>query len=382
MKIKRYYMEDWLNNSMGVECNLSASGCQDFHLQEFLEICHVELQELNPLFLGDNSTMGTLQLRREICRSYQRLEPGEIMVTNGTSEAIFVFFNQLLAEGDEVIVPFPAFQCLYQVPISIGCRVRFLDLLACKDWKLDLEQLDHMVTPNTKLIIINNPHNPLGCTLSAEYLRRIGEIAGKNECYLFFDEHYRYLPINPQTRLIPSGYDICKPIHDKTYASGSMIKCFGMVGIRIGWLIGEMQMLTACRDYKDYLTHTIPSITDYLAYIALKNKEKIITEKKKHILRNIKLLNQLMEEHSDVFQYREPGGGVVCFPKLRKQEDSKFFCEALLEKHGVSLLPGSTFRAEGDLKPDAHFRLNFGIHWEIFEKALERIRNFIHQQKM
>jgi aspartate/methionine/tyrosine aminotransferase len=191
---------------------------------------------------------------------------------------------------------------------------------------------------------------------------------------LFFDEHYRFLPLEDGTRLIASGYDICKKIHRKTYASGSMCKCFGITGIRIGFLIGEPKLLAKCRDYKDYVTHTIPSITDKIAYLALKNKNKIIKMRKKHILRNIQLLNRFMETNTDFFDYVKPTGGVVCFPRLKFIDDVKF-CNDLFEKYGVSLLPGYGFEIKG------HFRLNFGINTNEFERALNKIQKYVNKLK-
>ena len=373
MKIKRYDMEDWLNDSFAVPYNLSTSGSQDFYLGNFLELCNTDINEFNGLFLGDNDTRGSLKLRREICNSYRGLVIEELLVTNGTSEALFTFFNELLEPGDEVVIPFPAFQCLYQIPISIGCKLRYLDLLTCKNWRLDLDRLGDMITPKTKLLIINNPHNPIGWTLDEEELKAIGEIARQNNCYLLFDEHYRYLPLTAGTELIPSGYDVCKPIHSLTFATGSMIKCFGIVGIRIGWLMGDPGILSRCRDYKDYLTHTIPAVTDHIAYISLKNKEKIIRMQKGHILTNLALLNRFMLKNNDFFQYVEPTGGVVCFPAVRRdlKLDSTEFCQVLREQYNVSLLPGFAFDVDG------HFRLNFGVNTDIFKKALEQIQGYL-----
>lgn len=76
-------------------------------------------------------------------------------------------------------MPFPAFQCLYEIPTSIGCNIKFLNLLESKSWRLDLKKLNKLVTPKTKLIIINNPHNPIGFTLNEKELYEIGEIAKK-----------------------------------------------------------------------------------------------------------------------------------------------------------------------------------------------------------
>lgn len=371
MKIKRYYMEDWLNDSAGLEYNLSTSGCRDFYLGDLLKLCGTGIHEFNELFLGDNDTRGSSRLREAVRQSYARVKTEEILVSNGSSESLFIFFNELLEEGDEVVIPFPAFQCLYQVPLAIGCDVKFLDLLKNKSRELDIGKLERMVTPRTRLIIINNPHNPMGWTLSEEELREIGRIAAKNDCYLLFDEHYRYLPLEPGTGLIASGYDICKEINENTFATGSMIKCFGIVGIRIGWLIGDPAFLSRCRDYKDYLTHTIPLVTDRIAAVALENKEKIIGVQKGRILPNLRLLDNVMERNREYFDYDKPTGGVVCFPRLKNNRDADTFCLELREIHGVSLLPGSTFEVEG------YFRLNIGIDTHAFGEALERIETYI-----
>jgi aspartate/methionine/tyrosine aminotransferase len=371
LKIQRYDMEDWLNDSFDKKYNLAASGSQDFYLKEFLELCNAPLDEFNSLFLGDNDTRGSSKLRNEIVKSYRQVNFDQVLVCNGTSEALFILFNQLLAPGDEVVIPFPAFQCLYQVPVSIGCRVKFLNLLECKGWRLDLDRLDRLVTPATKMIIVNNPHNPMGWTLTPEELVRLGEIARKNDCHLLFDEHYRYLPLPPGTELVPSGYCTCKAITGKVVATGSMIKCFGTPGLRIGWLIGEPSLLAGCRDYKDYLTHTVPAITDHIAYLALKNKDAIIRLKKSHLLKNRDLLNDFMAAHGDLFEYVEPSGGVVCFPGLKKQQDSRHFCRQLIARYSVSLLPGFAFGVEN------HFRINFGVDSDLFKNALALIREHI-----
>jgi aspartate/methionine/tyrosine aminotransferase len=364
-------MEDWLNESFNIKYNLASSGCEDLYLKEFLNLINEDLESFNELYLGDNDTRGSLKLRLEICKSYNNVDVENVMVTNGTSEALFTFFNEILEKNDEVIIPFPAFQCLYEIPVSIGCSIKFLNLLESKPWRLDLEKLDKLVTPKTKLIIINNPHNPIGFTLNEKELYEIGEIAKKNDCYLLFDEHYRYLPLYEGNDLIPSGYDICSQINNKTYATGSMIKCFGIVGIRIGWIIGENNILSRCRDYKDYLTHSIPSITDHLAYLALKNKDKIIAMRKRNILKNVMVLNDFMKKHNDYIDYQEPEGGVVCFPKLKNKIVSKKFCETLSKEFQVSLLPGFAFEV------DNHFRINFGIESNKFNKAIRLIENFL-----
>lgn len=371
MKIKRYYMEDWLNDSRDIEINLTSSGCQDFNLKEFLSLCRVPIDSMRNLFLGDNDPRGSPELRKEICRSYDSISEEEVLVSNGTSESLFTFFNEVLEPGDEVIVPFPAFQALYQVPISIGCKMRYIQLVDDAEWRLDIKKLENIVTDRTRLIVINNPHNPIGWTLSDEELKEIGGISARNGCYLLFDEHYRYLPLKKGTEMISSGYDMCRKINPKTYATGSMIKCFGIVGIRIGWLLGDKAMLKRCQDYKDYLTHTIPHMTDFIALTALRNKEVLMCHMKEKILKNLGVLESFMARNISHLEHKTPTGGVVCFPRLRKI-DAKKFCSDM-QGLGVSVLPGSGFEMQD------HIRINYGIDEEKFREAVKRMDGYLQK---
>lgn len=373
MKIRRFDMEDWLNDHATVELNLGESGCADFTLGRFLELCGASSADLERLWLGNNDTRGSLALREAISDCYESITPDDLLVGNGTSEVLFAFFNELLEPGDEVVVPVPAFQCLTEVPVSIGCKLRPLDLMRCPDWRLDLDALESLVTDATRLIIINTPHNPVGWALDRGELERIAAIADAHDAALLFDEHYRFLPLEPGAGLFPSGYDVCKPLHVETYATGSMIKCLGIVGLRIGWLIGDRPMLDRCRDYKDYLSHTIPLVTDEIARLGLINREGIIAEEKAHILPNLAALDAFMQKHADDFEYVSPQGGVVCFPRLRGDRDVAGFCSDLIREQSVSLLPGFGFDV-----PD-HFRLNFGIPHDSFVEALARIEAELKQ---
>lgn len=369
MKIRRFDMEDWLNDHASVALNLAESGVADERLGDYLALCGSSVAELEGLWLGNNDTRGSERLRRAIAGCYQRVDAEDVLAANGTSEVLFALFNELLEPGDEVVVPVPAFQCLFEVPAAIGCQVRPLNLLESDRWRLDLERLDALVTEGTRLVVINTPHNPVGWTLSEAELRQIGELTAERGVALLFDEHYRFLPLELGTALTRSGYDVCAPINPRCYATGSMIKCFGIVGLRIGWLLGDAEMRRRCRDYKDYLTHTIPLVTDRLAALGLEERDRIIAAKKEHILPNLASLEAFMAEHDEVFDFVTPTGGVVCFPRVRPSFalSATELCRRLIQRQGVSLLPGFGFGVED------HLRLNFGVPREPFIEALDRI---------
>jgi aspartate/methionine/tyrosine aminotransferase len=369
MKIQKLKMEDWLADHQFVQYNLAESGLQDFSLGELLALCEENPANLENISLMNPDTRGSLGLRREIQQCYQSAVLENILVTVGVTEALFAFFNVILEPGDEVIVEFPEFQTLYELPKAIGCNVKYINLSPDNGFLPEPGNIRELITPKTKLIIINNPHNPTGSVLDSGEILEIGKIARENDIYLLFDEHYKFLPLEAGTRQLTSGFDICRELHHKVAAVGSVTKCFGLNGLRVGWLLAASQIIEDCREFKHYLTHVTPPICDYLAEKALQNKEKIIDYVKQIILKNLEHLNAFMERNQDRFEYTPPRGGLVCFPKLKCPQDATSYCKYLLKKHNISLLPGEVFGM------NSHFRLNFGVKSDTFATALQLMEN-------
>jgi len=365
MKIRKLQMEDWLADHQLVEYNLAESGFLDFSVGELLALCGENIANLENISLMNPDTLGSIALRREIVKCYQAAAVENVMVSVGVTEALFALFNVILEPGDEVIVEYPEFQTLYELPAAIGCEIKFLYLAKENGFIPEPGKIRELITPKTKLIIINTPHNPTGSEADASTIREIGKIARENDIYLLFDEHYKFLPLEQGTRQYTSGFDICREFHDKVAAVGSITKCFGLNGLRVGWLLAGPDLIGQCKEFKHYLTHVTPPISDYLAVVALKNKEKLTGYVKRIILRNLELLNAFMGRNHHRFEYIQPRGGLVCFPKLKDQPEATSFCRELLEKHHISLLPGETFGIK------EHFRLNFGINPGKFEEALQ-----------
>jgi aspartate/methionine/tyrosine aminotransferase len=369
MKIQKLIMEDWLADHQFAEHNLAESGFVDFSLGEFLNLCHENPGNLEDISLMNPDTRGSLGLRREILSCYQSAALENILVTVGVTEALFAFFNVILEPGDEVIVEFPEFQTLYDLPKALGCKIKYINLSEGNGFIPEPAKIRELITPKTKLIIINNPHNPTGSVLEPDEIREIGNIARENGLYLLFDEHYKFLPLEEGNRQLTSGFDICRDLPDKVAAVGSITKCFGLNGLRVGWLLAAPDIIEDCLEFKHYLTHVTPPICDYLAWVALKNKEKLIGYVKGSILKNLELLNAFMERNFHRFGYIEPKGGLVCFPKLKDQSGATSFCRDLLKKYHISLLPGESFGM------DQYFRLNFGIKPGKFKAALHLMEN-------
>ncbi|MBU0662519.1 aminotransferase class I/II-fold pyridoxal phosphate-dependent enzyme [Candidatus Micrarchaeota archaeon] len=360
-------MEGWLTDNQHAEINMAESGVPDMTVGELLAICGIGARELGEISLENPDPWGSAGLRETIAGQYSGAKRENVLVTTGTSEALFAFFNAVLDWGDEVITQSPAFQPLYQIPAAIGCRVVPINMLGKAGKGTLAEKVRGAAGRKTKLIIINTPHNPTGKVLANKEMREIIEIAESLGAYVLFDEQYRFLPLEG-TESLPSGFDANPSGYSGVFATGSMLKCFGLMGLRVGWLVGKGNEMQLCRNYKDYLTHVTPPLSDFLGNAALENKGKILSRLKNEIGGNIGMLDEFMERNSGHFEYSRPEGGVVCFPKIGFSKESRGFCERLLMKHGVSVLPGKEgFGAEG------YFRMNFGIQNERFGEALRRM---------
>lgn len=370
MKISLHLMEPWLIENQNVKYNLGESGVEDKTLGEILNLTNTSMEELAQCSFKNNDTYGSIELRKVISSCYNDVKPENILVTTGSSEAIFMYFQLRYEPGANVIVPFPAFQTLYEVPRYIGYDVRFLKLDAEDEFRMDIEKLEKLIDNKTKVIVLNNPHNPTGMKLTEEEILRISNLAEKYGIEILADEHYRFIPYSNE-KLIPSIYDNCKNV----VAVGSMIKCFACVGLRVGWIIGSEEFIKDCRDFKDYTTHTISSMNDLLAQRILLNGKEMLIEHKIWILENVKEFRRLINSHKDFIGWVEPEGGIVAFPFLKdKSISTEAFAKKLVEKTEVSVLPGEAFEKPG------YFRIGFGVKPELFKKAMELMSGFIDSE--
>ncbi len=367
MKIAPFLMESWLSaHRFRVRFNLAESGMRDVTLKRLLAFCEADFSALEDLLLEDMPTNGSLYLREAIAKTYAPtvadLDPDRILVTTGTGEALFVFFHTLLKPGDRVVTSFPAFQALYEIPRAMGCEIVFHEHRIEEDYRFDAERFRETIIPGTRLVVLNNPHNPTGAECDPEGLRRIVERAREVGAQVLFDEHYRFLPHDGR-EIIPSGIALGEDL----FATGSITKCFGAMGLRMGWLTGDPDRLARCRDMRDYLTHTLSPVSEKLAALALDHRTEILKENRRILQDNKRTLADWMADRPERFRYVPPRGGVVCFPGYRNGPPSRELVSQLIEKTGVFCLPGHSFETENRL------RIGLGPEPENFREALERM---------
>jgi aspartate/methionine/tyrosine aminotransferase len=332
---------------------LCASDVEGYSLAELLALADGETRELwDGLRLGYTESAGHPLLRREIASLYDGIEPDEVLTFAGAEEAIFCLMNVLLGPGDHAVVTWPGYQSLYEVARANGADVTLHELHESNGWALDLDRLRAQLTPATRLIVVNLPHNPTGASVDAVTFGHLVELAEETGAYLLVDEVYRFLEFDLGQRL-PAGADASL----RAISLGVMSKAFALAGLRIGWFAThDRELLDRLARFKDYTTICSAAPSEILALIALRARDEVLARSRGIIAANLEQLDGFFEDWADRFTWVRPNAGCIGFPRLTvpgvRIDD---WAAELVQSEGVLLLPGSQFGHGGN-----HFRIGFG----------------------
>jgi aspartate/methionine/tyrosine aminotransferase len=363
-KLERYFAQ----YEFKLKYLLSPSDCESLSMEQLLQMASPESLSLwHGLGLGYTESQGHPWLRDQVARNYQHIPADNILVA-APEEAIFIAMQALLKAGDQVVVLSPAYQSLHEIARSMDCEVIYWHLQPGRDntWHLDLEQLEKNLTTRTRLLVINFPHNPTGHTLSHHELDILVDLARKYDAYLFSDEMYRLLEYEEAMRLPP----VCD-MYEKGISLSGLSKSFALPGLRIGWLAAqEHTLMERWLTIKDYTTICNSAPGEILGLIALQNQAWIIHRNLEIIRTNLEYAERFFGEHAGSFSWFRPKAGSVAFPAWLGGKPVEQFCQEILEKHGVMIVPGSLFDFPGD-----HFRIGLGR--KNLPEALERLAAYL-----
>lgn len=344
---------------------LSSSDCEAWTVEELLAFEPGAERGLRELWLGYTESAGAPGLRAEIARIYQHMAADQVLVHTGAEEAIWIYMNAVLNAGDHVIVQTPCYQSLFQVPTHIGCEVTEWRMKYQGGWDLDLADLEAAIRPDTRLVVMNSPHNPTGFQMSRAFQRQAIELAKRSGARVFFDEVYRELEHNPADRL-PAGCDL----YERATSLGVMSKTYGLPGLRIGWIATQdRDTYQAMATLKDYTTMCNSAPSEFLAELALRRRNTLAQRNLRIVRENLGTLDGFFARHADRFEWQRPSAGPIALPKLRRNEDADEFCAEAIRRASVMLVPGTLFGVPG------HIRIGFGRRnlpeaLEAFETAM------------
>jgi aspartate/methionine/tyrosine aminotransferase len=318
--------------------------------------------------LGYSEASGSLELRTTLANTYSDCTPENILVTTGAIEANFLLFNVLLDPGDHVVAVNPAYQQLNSVPRAVGAEV-VLWRIGPESYRYDLDELERLMTPRTRLIVVNTPHNPTGALLSEEELGRIYALAESVGAWVLCDEAYRWLEVPGGDRFAPPAFEY----GPSAISVGTISKPFGLPGLRIGWMAAPPEIVTECWSMRDYVSLSPGKLSDALAILAFKHRDRIVERNRKIIGQNLEATNRFVEERSEFLSWTPPRGGLLALLRYELDVSSLELANRLSEECGVMLAPGSAFGFEH------HLRIGIGQDPPVFAEGLRRAGIFFDE---
>ncbi|KAE9372735.1 PLP-dependent transferase [Stipitochalara longipes BDJ] len=336
-----------------------------------------ELQQLSPdptqipvdfnLNLTYGDARGSLKLRQRIADIHSstevKLGAENVVITPGTIMANYLALTVICGTGDHIICQYPAFSQLYELPRFQGVELSLWRMRRRDNWAPNIEELEAMIKPNTKAIIISNPNNPTGFVLPQSTLEQLIAVAEKNNITLFSDEVFRQLfhtSDSTSPPLVPLGYK-------NSLSTGSVSKAHGLPGIRLGWIVSQdKDFLERIMTARDYTTMSVSRLDDNVAAFSLPSAvlPRIIERNLAICKSSLTLLEQFVARNKSRCDWVSPRGGGTAFIRILNFDgspvDDRQFALALLEKEGLCVLPGECFSDGEDKEMKGYLRIILG----------------------
>ncbi|MGW4645365.1 pyridoxal phosphate-dependent aminotransferase [Kitasatospora sp. NPDC004289] len=318
---------------------------------------------------------GIPELRHAIAEHQQRLyglsyDPDrEVLVTAGATEAIAASLLALLEPGDEVIAMEPFYDS-YAACIAMAGATRVPLTLRAPDFRPDLDGLRAKVTPRTRLLLINTPHNPTGTVLTADELRAIAELAVEHDLLVVTDEVYEHLVYGPAAH---HPIAALPGMRERTVSISSAGKTFSFTGWKVGWVTGSPELVAAVRTAKQYLTFVSAGPFQYAVADALRLPDAYFDGFRSDLLRKRDLLADGLAAAG--FEVYRPQGTYFITTDITPlgETDGLEFCRKLPERCGLVAIPNAVFYDD----PEAgrsQVRWAFCKKDEVLEEAVTRLR--------
>lgn len=372
-KFQPFEMERYMSAyEQAVEYNLSESGVHPLLLRELLDFQDGFLTEMLDTEINYAHANGRPELRENIARLYDGASPENVLVTVGAIEANFNSIHTLLGSGDEVVIMLPNYMQLWGVARNMEYDIKTFSLMEGQQWTPDLDKLERVVTPKTRLIAICNPNNPTGYILKEHEMESIVRIAGKVGAWILADEVYAGAEQTGEEET-PSFYGR----YEKVLAIGSMSKAYGLPGLRTGWVVGPENTIDEIWARHEYTTLSATMLSNKLTALALSEKVRpaIIQRTRNFIRQGFPVLEEWIGKQGGVFSCIPPQAAAIAFLKYDLPINSTELATRLLREKSVLIIPGDHFGM------DNYIRVSYGLPHDYLKSALKLIGELIQELK-
>ncbi|MEI6727807.1 MAG: aminotransferase class I/II-fold pyridoxal phosphate-dependent enzyme [Actinomycetes bacterium] len=355
--LRTFRLEEYLGEwEFSARHYLTASDAQSVTLEELLAMgTEADREGFMAMPLSYIETWGTEDLREAVAGTYHNVDAGHVLAFAGAQEAMFWAMQELAGPGDHAVVTVPCYQSMETVTLATGADVSALLMRRENGWALDLDELRGLLRPNTTLVAVNYPNNPTGYVPDQATFRALVQLCDERGIRLFCDEVYRGVEVDRE-RTLPQAADLSQTALSLNVAS----KSYGLPGLRVGWLAcRDRPLLERLEKRKHYTSICNPGPSEYLAAIALRNRERIWDRNRGIVAANRPLWEAFFARRPDLFDWEPPVGGCVCFPRY-KGGDVNDFARRLVMEEGVVVLPASVYYSELAEAPADHFRVGLG----------------------
>jgi aspartate/methionine/tyrosine aminotransferase len=370
MELPPFLLDQWIEQKHAanstIQYDLASSTGPVWTLRELLALSSEDsLEDLLDTPVSYTTAAGTPALRNAI-GIMEGVDPDHVQVVTGASEALFSLFFGAAEPGANVVLPNPGFPANSALPESLGIEIRYYTLDAKNQFRVDSDEIRRLIDRNTRILLINTPHNPTGSVLSDDELQALHDFCAERGILFVVDQVYHPIYYGAGTRSaarLPHATIV-----------GDLSKALCLSGLRIGWTIEHDPVRRErFRGVRNYLTITGNVFGEKLATLAVRHSDQIYARAREIAGRNLAVLDQLVRRYPDFLQWCRPGGGMTAFPWLVDGSDTRGFCQRLA-KRGVLVVPGDCFGQP------SHIRVGFAASGQLFPEAIERVADFLDSE--
>ena len=296
--------------------------------------------------------------------------PEQVVVTPGGKPIMFFTMLACVDEGDEVIYPNPGFPIYESVINFIGAKAVPLPLREEKQFRLDIDELKRLITPRTRMLIINSPQNPTGGILTVDDLKGIAQLAVEHDLMVLSDEIY--------SRIVYDGFKhvsiaTMPGMAERTVLLDGFSKTFAMTGWRLGYGLMPPQLAPLVSQLQINSNSCTASFTQMAGLEALTGPQEDVTSMVAEFKRRRDVIVEGLNSIPG-FRCHKPLGAFYVFPNIQGTgRTAKFLADYLLNEAGVACLSGTAFGAHGE----GYLRFSYANSVENIVVALERVKEAV-----